>query len=255
MNKQLLRIYLLFVKYFRTYDEAAYLAYQAEQFSSLGLDFEAAKNHIKLIYKDYSFVNDAMASEHHTLFSAVSLRGSVSRILEIGTFNGKNAALLSLLFPDAEIVTVDLDDNDALFKDSYNRADQTARDIFIKERNALLGQFGNIKFLQMNSLALGGFIAESFDMVWVDGAHGYPVIAIDIANSLRLLKNDGLLLCDDVFISAGKDDPMYRSRAGFETLTAFHQAALIVFNLIYKRTAFPNCLPPLLKYIAVVRKT
>ena len=39
----------------------------------------------------------------------------------------------------------------------------------------------------MNSLELTNS-KNSYDMIWIDGAHGYPYVTIDIINSLRLLK-------------------------------------------------------------------
>ncbi len=38
-------------------------------------------------------------------------------------------------------------------------------------------------------------------MIWVDGDHTFPIVAFDIANALRLLKSDGVMLCDDVYLS------------------------------------------------------
>ena len=41
---------------------------------------------------------------------------------------------------------------------------------------------------------------EKYDLIWIDGAHGYPTVTIDIINSLKLINNDGLIICDDVYI-------------------------------------------------------
>ena len=40
----------------------------------------------------------------------------------------------------------------------------------------------------MNSLGmtLNLFNNETFDLIWIDGAHGYPVVCSDITNAIRL---------------------------------------------------------------------
>ena len=37
----------------------------------------------------------------------------------------------------------------------------------------------------MNSLELINH-ERTYDLIWIDGAHGYPMVCIDIINSLRL---------------------------------------------------------------------
>ena len=51
-----------------------------------------------------------MSSEHEIIFSSLSAaNNNINNILEIGTDNGKNAFLLSKLFPLANITTIDLE--------------------------------------------------------------------------------------------------------------------------------------------------
>ena len=38
------------------------------------------------------------------------------------------------------------------------------------------------------------------DLIWVDGAHGYPVVSADITNSIRLMNNKTILMCDDIWM-------------------------------------------------------
>ena len=42
--------------------------------------------------------------------------------------------------------------------------------------------------------------SKKYDLIWIDGAHGYPFITADIINSLKILNNSGIILCDDIFI-------------------------------------------------------
>ena len=50
----------------------------------------------------------------------------------------------------------------------------------------------------MNSVKLIGE-KDKFDLIWVDGAHGNPIVTIDIINSLNILNAEGLIMCDDVW--------------------------------------------------------
>ena len=98
---------------------------------------------------------------------------------------------------------------------------------------------------------------EKYDLIWVDGSHGYPTVCVDIINSLRLINDNGLILCDDVFIEEPKSqDKTYRSIATFETISALKKEKLINFNLIYKRLdLLNNCDPKKRKFIAILSKS
>ena len=69
----------------------------------------------------------------------------IKNILEIGTFDGKTATILARLFPDSDIKTIDLSDNDPIFINTYARKNNPKE--FIKKRNTLLSRFKSINFL------------------------------------------------------------------------------------------------------------
>ena len=76
-------------------------------------------------------------------------------------------------------------------------------------------------------------------------------MVIDISNSLRLLNNNGYLICDDVYKDLEKirSDSLFHSVASIQTLVSFVQAKLILkFNLIFKRLDDNN------KFIAAIRE-
>ena len=183
-----------------------------------------------------------MYSEHLMLFSAIALNHQYqpNNILEIGTYDGKSSLILSKLFPAATITTIDLRDNDPTFTSSYGRAEEEARMSFIKERNSILAKSNNINFIQENSLYLARLEGAKFDMIWVDGAHGYPVACCDITSSIKLLSDKGILMCDDVWIKLGNSDKMYASTATNETLQAYDNARITRTKLIRKRLGFKH---------------
>ncbi|MDC3174438.1 class I SAM-dependent methyltransferase, partial [Candidatus Pelagibacter sp.] len=197
-----------------------------------------------------------MGSEHEEFFSALSINKNqkINNILEIGTYDGFNSLLLSNLFLYSNIDTIDLPENDNDFINFYGRKDQV--DQFVKKRNSVISKNKNINFFSQNSLNLLNF-KKKYDLIWIDGAHGYPVVCIDIINSLHVLNENGIIMCDDVQISLHRNSPdkMFHSLATIETLNELKKCNLIEFKLMYKRlNAKNNCDEKKRKFIAVINK-
>ena len=186
-------------------------------------------------------------------FSGLSLSNArIEKILEIGTHDGKNSLLLSLLFNNAEIDTVDLPQTSKNFIQFYNRENKL--DDFIKSRNEILKINNKIKFIERNSINLLNS-NKKYDLIWIDGAHGYPVVCIDIINSLKLINTNGIIMCDDIFINNIKSDKMYKSTAAFETIDELAMEKIIDYKLIYKRLdAINNCDTSNRKFVGVLKK-
>lgn len=235
------------------YNKEYYSNKQEELFSYWGLTYIDTVSELKEIYKKNPLLEVKMSSCHHNLFLALSKKHKFKNILEIGTHTGAGAVLLSTIFPEAKITTIDLPDDHSIFSDTYNRSDNNERSIFINDRNTLLATKNKVEFKQMNSLELS-FCKDKYDLIWLDGAHGYPVVTCDIVNSLRLVTSDGFILCDDVWKSIYKSDEMYSSIASYETINALSEANLLNYSLIYKRVVKPLAHPKLAKYIAILQK-
>ena len=189
---------------------------------------------IKLGFPKYDEKN-GMYSEHLIIFSALSISTKKPKnILEIGTHDGRCASILAVLFPEANITTIDLKDEDPIFTQTYGRENDAKR--FIQIRNERIKLHKNINFIQTNSLALTfSKYFEEQDLIWVDGAHGYPTVASDITNCLRILSSEGILMCDDVWKKLNKSDQFYASIATFETLNSFSNANMIHTTFFRKR--------------------
>lgn len=196
---------------------------------------------------------DGMFSEHLILIASISASGrDVGSILEIGTFDGRTALILSRLFPHARIVTIDLGQDTSLFKSSYDRESETKK--FVATREKYLVDAANVEFREMHSIRLIDE-AEKFDLIWIDGAHGYPTIAMDIINAFRIAKDQCAVLIDDVFLSVANSDGMYKSVGAYESLTSLVEAELIKsFKCFPKRIASQFNIPGEKKYVGFFLK-
>jgi len=194
------------------------------------------KSLISLGYPKYD-ESKGMYSEHLIIFAAISEKNKIFKnILEIGTFDGKAATILATLFPYSKITTIDLPDKDPTFINTYSRKNNYEK--FIKQRNKLISSCKNINFIQMNSLELSLNKSNDLptqDLIWVDGAHGYPIVGADITNAIGLMHEGSILMCDDIWKKTKLNDNFYCSTAGFETLSSFTEANIIETNFFIKR--------------------
>ena len=243
---------------YKKYNQNFFEKEQNDIFKYFGLNREEGIKKLTLIKKDLDFKSRdrGMSSKHEVIFSSLSLskNKSITDILEIGTFDGFNALLLSNLFPNSNIDTIDLPENDDDFINFYNRKDNISK--FIQDRNNILSKNKNINFFPLNSLKLLNH-KKKYDLIWIDGAHGYPMVCIDIINSLHILKENGLILCDDVHLNLNQinSDKMYHSIASYETLNELKKQNLINFRLVYKRlNPKRNCIESTRKFIAIALK-
>tara|TARA_B110000977_G_scaffold107946_1_gene140595 strand:+ start:370 stop:1182 length:813 start_codon:yes stop_codon:yes gene_type:complete len=243
---------------YKKYNQNFFEEEQNKIFEHFGLSRQEGIKKLTSVKKDLDLKlrDSEMSSEHEIIFSSLSLskNKSFTDILEIGTFDGFNSLLLSNLFPNSNIDTIDLSETEDDFVNSYNRKDNINK--FIQDRNIILSKNKNINFYPLNSLKLLNY-KKKYDLIWIDGAHGYPVVCIDIINSLHILKENGLILCDDVYLKLNQSnsDTIYSSIATYETLNELKKQDLINFRLVYKRlSAAHNCIENTRKFIAIVSK-
>tara|TARA_E500000178_G_C17037425_1_gene764255 strand:+ start:7517 stop:8311 length:795 start_codon:yes stop_codon:yes gene_type:complete len=226
-------------------------------FGKIGLDRNKALTKINNLNLNFDQNNYGMFSEHITLFSAISLKKKILNILEIGTFDGSNAHIMSKIFDEAKIETIDLDEKNEMFSELYNRDKKSVLKNLYSKREKYFENLEKVEFKKLNSMELIYRDTKNFfDIIWVDGHHGNPYVTVDIMNSLKLIKDNGLILCDDVLTSEyiSSYDP-YNSNASYFMLNALKKNNFIKFDLIYKRLSkrindnrFSK------KYIAVIKK-
>lgn len=197
-----------------------------------------------------------MASVHWLLFACLQQTGSIHRILEIGTYDGKTTALLSRLFPKSQIVTLDLPATDPLMAGSYDyaRGDARKRRLF-EQKLETNTSASNVTLLRMNSFFLPESVQGRFDLILVDGGHLYPENYWDICNAYHLCQKGGYLMCDDVIpLSNGLRDD-YVSPDSYQVLRYVTERSQDTMHLFLKReAAFWSADPRERKFVALLRK-
>ena len=135
-------------------DEAKLRIQEKERYRKYSWDFNSALDNLNttlrfLGLEEYREEEDI--SRHQILFSAISNHHQVDHILEIGTATGESTFLLSHLFPEAKILTVDLPETDAVFR-IYSGTKENGEKLseYKKIRDSNLSG-RNIKFVQCNS--------------------------------------------------------------------------------------------------------
>ena len=204
---------------------------------------ESYLNYLNVILKELGFPlydeSIGMYSEHLIIFAAIASSDlKIKNILEIGTYDAKTSLILATLFPESIVRTIDLEDQNPIFLQTYDRNENV--DDFISLRNNLIKRKKNIKFIQSNSLKLSflNYVPKQ-DLIWVDGAHGYPVVTSDITNCIKLMNENTILMCDDIWKKSRNNDSIYQSNAGFETLEAFSNADIIK-NIYFRKRIGKN---------------
>ena len=241
---------------FRKYQKKL-LSEQKKSFFHLGLDRERGLQKLNSVLEEIYGVsyteNRGMWSEHLIIFASIATsERTISNILEIGTFNGETARILSALFPSSDILTVDLSLSEIKKTKMYEY--ETKDSQLILKRNENLKLLPKVKFLEKNSLLLTN-TNKSFDLIWIDGDHSYPIAAIDIANAVRMLNPDGVGICDDVYLGAKEGQMDGRSKASIETLRSLNSAGLISYSLIHKRIGRYFNFPAFnKKYLGIIKK-
>lgn len=116
---------------------------------------------------------------------------SATDILEIGTACGNTARILSKLFPETSIYTVDLPDIDPDYSTTAWR--RNALDLFEENMSR-----DNVHFIASNTLLLPLVdLPKKFDLVYIDGGHHHPIVGCDTMYSYSRLRKGGFIFMHD----------------------------------------------------------
>tara|TARA_Y100001936_G_scaffold253722_1_gene320360 strand:+ start:758 stop:1567 length:810 start_codon:yes stop_codon:yes gene_type:complete len=244
-----------FIKLF--FDKEKILKLEKLKFSSLNLNYDKSINLLNSVIekKEYDPNTDSI---HWLLAAAFSLKSTsdINRILEIGTYDGEFTKILALLFPSAEITTVDLPEEDPILKKLYNRDSQKVLSEYLKKQKKNTAA-ENIKSIKKNTFFLLDKIdpKNKFDFIWVDGGHTYPDIAWDLSNSYFLLSENGILMSDDTILHKNKYNNGYVSTDSREVLNYIAERSKVsIFHFLKRLDPHLFSLKHTRKYVTVLKK-
>tara|TARA_Y100000591_G_C21784441_1_gene672954 strand:- start:383 stop:1225 length:843 start_codon:yes stop_codon:yes gene_type:complete len=187
-----------------------------ENYKKLGVNFNEGTEVLKEIF-GIDFLNSTLSfkkgelstkSYQFILFASLSKKYNIKKILEIGTYDGENSYVLSKIFNNAKIDTVDLPEKDITEGSFGNTINAIGLKKHINNRNKNLSA-KNINFIESNSFFLPSLDNQKFkkdyDLVFVDGNHLFPEVSWDTFFGYHHLKKNGssFLVMDD-FLDLGK---------------------------------------------------
>jgi len=240
---------------FRTYSDLQSI--QIQMFETLGLNYAVAVQECDRVFAEHSLLRRD-PSQHYELFASLKKTLTVRRILEIGTFEGHFTRFLSYLYPDADILTMDLPQRVASTGEKshdvlrhYNPDFENER----TERRSQLRNCSNVTQIEADS-ALLCRRNDSFDLIWIDGDHKFPVLAWDFINSLRLLAPAGVIAVDDILQVPAPGRSMGGDE-GYQCIQRAVEAGIVSSGLIEKRidNSSQFTTPEKRKRVAVVKST
>jgi hypothetical protein len=214
------------------------LNYNIDIFNTLGFDLEGIKS--DLVNNGLEYLKEDLSWQHHIF---LGLKKNNMNILEIGTHEGSFTSFLAKNFATSNIFTIDLNEHNQTFLSTYSREDKDFRNEFLRKRKINL-TYENIRFYEMDSINLiKKFERDYFDLIFIDGDHLNPQVTIDIFTCYLLLKNDGVIVCDDIIFDDSKTD--YASNESYITLKMLEEKNLLTNFFLVKRIR---------KYNAVLKK-
>ena len=127
--------------------------------------------------------------------------------LEIGTFEGSSILFILKNFTTMDVFCVDFWEDEA----NYKR--------FLSNLQEFEGKFKYFKKTSKN------FFLENenkFDLIYIDGSHTKTQVLQDLMNSWKILNNNGIIICDDLFYGniyqkINKDIPIEAINDFFQT--------------------------------------
>ena len=218
-------------------------------FAELGVDRATAEAEYRRICTEIGLARMADDSIHFLAFAALKVAGfRPGTVLELGTATGETTAFLAALFDPAIIHTVELPDDDPIFRRFHGAG---------ADRRAAAARLDrpNIRAHRVNTAFLSGLGLPDFDLIWLDAGHEFPEVAWDHAFCLGKLRKGGWLLSDDIRPS---DNLLFRRQRGaldaFAVTEYLNERQESKFRYLLKRED-PRLYVLDRKYVAVLHKT
>lgn len=243
---------------FSRFDSTPFLAEQRASFENCGLDWEKSHYAVNRFFDSRS-EKRRDTSQHWEVAAGVVLTGGVKRVLEIGTERGQFTAFLHSLDSRLEVTTVDLPSDNKRYITATTVArghvqnELSAIQSTVTERSRNIDHLERVRFWEMNSVR-HALVEEKFDFIFVDGAHTYPVVAIDAINAIRLVQSNGWVLFDDL-ISEQRVASEYGGAESTRIVNVLEESGVASVTRFHKRLEALKLVNEVdRKYIALARR-
>jgi|SRR5437588_10245640 len=169
-------------------------------------------------------------TQHWPNWLTVTAERQISKILEVGSFEGRSACTMIEHFGKKSPIKIfcvddwggsfELDGSDMeaverRFDRNINRA------ISVADQRATIYKYKGRSIQILSSLLSGGHRA-SFDLIFIDGSHEAPDVLGDLVLAYHLCAKNGLIICDDYLWSGmphGHEDLLTMPRESIDAFT------------------------------------
>ena len=163
------------------------------------------KKRNQIFLKNKRITNDYFSMHSYNFFKYLNFLEGNFNYLEIGTYEGNSAMFVANTFPKSKVYCVD----------NWNKTEEYGDqnfDIVEKNFDYNTSSFNNILKFKNNSDDFFKKNNTLFEVVYIDGYHRDFQVLKDCRNAWKILKKNGLLICDDYiwnFYENIKENPCY----------------------------------------------
>ena len=163
------------------------------------------KKRNQIFLKNKRKTNDYFSMHSYNFFKYLNFLEGNFNYLEIGTYEGNSAMFVANTFPKSKVYCVD----------NWNKTEEYGDqnfDIVEKNFDYNTSSFNNILKFKNNSDDFFKKNNTLFEVIYIDGYHKDFQVLKDCRNAWKILKKNGLLICDDYiwnFYENIKENPCY----------------------------------------------
>lgn len=163
------------------------------------------KKRNQIFLKNKRITNDYFSMHSYNFFKYLNFLEGNFNYLEIGTYEGNSAMFVANTFPKSKVYCVD----------NWNKTEEYGDqnfDIVEKNFDYNTSSFNNIVKFKNNSDDFFKKNNTHFEVIYIDGYHKDFQVLKDCRNAWKILKKNGLLICDDYiwnFYENIKENPCY----------------------------------------------
>ena len=163
------------------------------------------KKRNQIFLKNKKITNDYFSTHSYNFFKYLNFLEGNFNYLEIGTYEGNSAMFVANTFPKSKVYCVD----------NWNKTEEYGDqnfDIVEKNFDYNTSSFNNILKFKNNSDDFFKKNNTLFEVIYIDGYHKDFQVLKDCRNAWKILKKNGLLICDDYiwnFYENIKENPCY----------------------------------------------